>query len=216
MGKLVRVGQKWGMSSTLPMQWALIQGMPHSQDLTLNLKGKVPPFLFPTKIYILPTQATYFTIFTSLLVLVLSFGMEGDEIRTLQTFGVYVLNLNFNKTILFNFVTSRSEKEIVFFPFCVSIQRKYSTYLSTLFDHIHSSFGIGFIILNGKGVDTRTLQTFMSFCQSLAPTIHDFTNKPISLIQKELDHVKCIEFTRLYMVQGGNKKYISLSECFLS
>jgi len=30
MGKLVRVGQKWGMSSTLPMQWALIQGMPHS------------------------------------------------------------------------------------------------------------------------------------------------------------------------------------------
>ncbi len=92
MGKLVRVGQKWGMSSTLPMQWVLIQGMPHSQDLTVNLKEKVPPFLFPTKIYFLPTQATYFTIFTSLLVLVLYFGMEGDEIRTLQTFGVYVLN----------------------------------------------------------------------------------------------------------------------------
>jgi hypothetical protein len=86
----------------------------------------------------------------------------------------------------------RSEKEIAFFPFCVSVQRKYSTYLSTLFDHIHSSFGIGFIILNEKGVDTRTLQTFRSLRQSsdilISPTICDFTNKPISLIQKELEH----------------------------
>jgi hypothetical protein len=122
----------------------------------------------------------------------------------------------------------RSEKEIAFFPFCVSVQRKHSTYLSTLFDHIHSSFGIGFIILNAKGVDTKTLQTFRSFRQSsdilISPTICDFTNKPISLIQKELDyfishksHMKCIEVSRfLYMVQGGNKKNISLFECFLS
>lgn len=58
---------------------------------------------------------------------------------------------------------------------------------------------------------------FQVFRQSsdilISPTICDFTNKPISLIQKELDHffshkshMKCIEVSRfLYMVQGGNK-----------
>ncbi len=75
---------------------------------------------------------------------------------------------------------------------CFRSKKLFYLLLSTLFDHIHSSFGIGFIILNGKGVDTRTLQTFRSFCQSsdilISPTICDFTNKPISLLQKELDH----------------------------